>query len=290
MIPIRFILIFLFVSFGHVENMLYGQEPYVKVLGIADGAPSTTIYDLYVAKNGLLFLGTDKGLYSYDGIDFFKYEFIESLAVGVNGILEDDKGVIWCKNFSNQIFYVSGNNLLLEQHTAKYLNKSETNLIDFKVNDNRIIIATERKILSISITGNIKVLYQITSRDDRESVTSIEYDPKSKNIYAGATHDLITLFPNGEFKTNHSTFGQNEILLFDGKPFVAFQGSKNEITNFNGSRFSKPTAPLGSLIKLSEANNKLWASTSKGVFSMDTDKKKNKQTTTVRSESHRYCW
>ena len=81
----------------------HAQQPYFRELGISSGVPSINIYDLFVASDGLLYLGTDKGLFNYDGIKFRKLEFVESLAVGVNGIHEDKQGRIWCKNFSSQI-------------------------------------------------------------------------------------------------------------------------------------------------------------------------------------------
>ena len=97
----RVIFIFCFFTFFSVT----AQEPFLRKISFLEGLPSDVIYDMYVSKNGLLYLGTDKGLVSYDGIHFTLFPFDENLSNSVNSIQEDEKGVIYCKNFSNQIYY-----------------------------------------------------------------------------------------------------------------------------------------------------------------------------------------
>lgn len=270
MISIRLLYFHFVLTMLSASVILRAQEPYIKTLGIAEGVPSVTIYDLHVAKNGLLYLGTDKGLFSYDGIDFSKIEFVESLAVGVNGILEDENGTIWCKNFSSQIFLIAGNKLVLERHSAKYLNKSESNLADFFIYEGSIYLSTERKVVKINQNGEAKLLYQITSTEQLESITAIQFDTIGKILYISNTENIVALLPTGEFKMTPTIKGQTEILFFNNLPYSVFKGIRNEVVNHQNKLFKKPPIYLGSFIKLSEANDKLWLCTSQGVFRLDT--------------------
>ena len=249
------------------------QQPYYKVLGVAEGLPSLSIYDLYVAKNGLLYIGTDKGLYSYDGINFNKFEFVESLAVGVNGIVEDEKGTIWCKNFSSQIFYVNGNKLFLEKRSAEFLSKSESNLADFFIAQESVHLATEKILVRISPSGQTRLLYRISSGESRESITSINFDSSNKNIYLGTTEDMVTLYPKGEFQAIKSRKGQLESLIYKNQLYYIYKSSRNEIVDSQNHLFNKPKIELGSFIKLSEANGKMWLCTTQGVFYVDAKNK-----------------
>lgn len=93
--------------------LITAQQPFLRKISFLEGLPSDVIYDLYVSKSGLLYLGTEKGLVSYDGVHFISYPFDDNLSNSVNSIQEDSNGVIYCKNFSNQIYYLSDKQLRL---------------------------------------------------------------------------------------------------------------------------------------------------------------------------------
>lgn len=108
------VMVFLFCSF-----LAIAQEPFVRKISFLEGLPSQVIYDTYVAKNGMLYLGTDKGLIAFDGVRFKDYPFDDNLGLAVNSIQEDNNGVIWCKNFANQVFFLKDNILQLHQSSHK---------------------------------------------------------------------------------------------------------------------------------------------------------------------------
>lgn len=257
----------------------YSQEPYFKEIGSAFGIPSTVIYDLFVASDGLLYLGTDKGLYSYDGTRFRKIEFVESLAVSVNGITEDAQGRIWCKNFSSQIFYSSGNRLFLEQNAAKFLNSTEANLNDFDLFNGDLYVATEYQVVRISPNGKTKSLFHITFKDLGETITSIQVDKTSRVLFVATTIRNIKLSLEKENtvvlkNTIRKEQGQTEITFFQNRAFYNIKGNKNRIVSSEDQYFSTNGYNLGTFINLTEAAGKLWLCSSTGVYELNPKKRK----------------
>ena len=105
------------------------QEPFLRKISFLEGLPSDVIYDMYVSEKGLLYLGTDKGLVSYDGIHFNLYPFDENLSNSVNSIQEDENGVIYCKNSSNQIYFLSNERLNLDKTFNDLLLKKAVSVV-----------------------------------------------------------------------------------------------------------------------------------------------------------------
>ena len=87
----RLIFVFCFFYFFSANS----QEPFLRKTSFLEGLPSDVIYDMYVSKEGLLYLGTDKGLVSYDGVHFTLFPFDKNLSSSVNSIQENEKGIIY---------------------------------------------------------------------------------------------------------------------------------------------------------------------------------------------------
>ncbi len=245
----------------------HAQQPYFREFGPSDGLPSIQIYDLYVAKSGLLYLGTDKGLYSFDGISYKKYEFVESLAVGVDGIIEDEQGRIWCKNFSSQIFYTSGSRLLLDTLSSKILNKTDVNLTDFTVYDGSLFVATELTLYEVKADGRIQTHYKLGRGS--EAITSVAIHPKSKALLLATTSNLITLSKSGIHKKKQFN-SQVDFYTYSGEVYAIQRVIENLILDSNQRPFRNlNNADLGTFIKLSTANGRLWLCTTSGVYQLD---------------------
>jgi ligand-binding sensor domain-containing protein len=78
-----------------------------------DGLPSDEVYWVKEGSDGLLWVGCDKGLVSYDGVSFKKYKAPKARNKSMTGIFEDSKGTIWCHNFAGQIYYIKEGELHL---------------------------------------------------------------------------------------------------------------------------------------------------------------------------------
>ncbi len=79
----------------------------------ARGLPTNTIYDLLQDHHGFIWLGTDKGLFRYDGITFKPYASTGQNDKSISNLMEDASGRIWGQNFSGQYFHNQGDSLLL---------------------------------------------------------------------------------------------------------------------------------------------------------------------------------
>jgi hypothetical protein len=94
-----------------VQCLCYGQYPYVKKLNYPDQLPTNSIYDMLTDSKGRLWIGTDKGLYRFNGQAFVVAPFTNTSLTSVSYLQEDAQGKIWCMNFHNQLFYYQGDSL-----------------------------------------------------------------------------------------------------------------------------------------------------------------------------------
>lgn len=85
---------------------LQGQSMYAVNYTFKDGLPSDEVYWIEEASDGLLWVGCDKGLVSFDGVSFKKYKVPKARNKSITGIFEDSNGTIWCHNFAGQIYYI----------------------------------------------------------------------------------------------------------------------------------------------------------------------------------------
>ncbi len=86
------------------------QPNYIQFL-TDKGLQSNTIYNLFVAKNGLLYIAHSKGLCSFDGNHFTNYYHKDRPYTEVTNIMETDNGTIFCRAFNNVLFKKMGDSL-----------------------------------------------------------------------------------------------------------------------------------------------------------------------------------
>lgn len=91
------------------------QQPAFRQINKASGLPTNTIYDIKQSANGLLWLGTGKGLCRYDGVTAYLYSSNKQNGKGVTSIKDVGNGVVYCQNFTGQLFYTQGDSLIEEQ-------------------------------------------------------------------------------------------------------------------------------------------------------------------------------
>ncbi|HEU5290785.1 MAG TPA: two-component regulator propeller domain-containing protein [Cyclobacteriaceae bacterium] len=75
--------------------------------GVAEGLPSTEVYDIFQDSKGFIWFSTDNGVVKYDGFHFKSFNVADGLPDPVVfETLEDDSGKIWFRTFSGKIAYV----------------------------------------------------------------------------------------------------------------------------------------------------------------------------------------
>ena len=89
--------------------IVFSQKFSVKQLTIADGLPTNLIRCIHKASNGVLWIGTDAGLCSYDGRQLVIFDQNDGLPNNlVWAITESDLGGIWVGCYGGGIAHYDG--------------------------------------------------------------------------------------------------------------------------------------------------------------------------------------
>lgn len=253
---------------------LSAQEPFVRKISFLEGLPTQVIYDCYVAKSGLLYLGTDKGLISFDGVRFKEYPFNENLGLAVNSIQEDSKGIIWCKNFANQLFYLDDSVLILEPTSKKILEEEANNLVDYKLIDNQLWLLTEKKFFLLRKGKNPKIINQFKLNDVDKTFTALNYDSVLQKLYVASLTEMFVIDKEGKITSFPTEKGQKEIEVFNGKTFYNIKGNTNGIWDVTNQKFNTDLLAKNTyFIKMSATADDFWLCTSDGIYSLNTTTK-----------------
>lgn len=255
-----------------LTSTLFAQEPFVRKISFLEGLPTQVIYDCYVAKNGLLYLGTDKGLISFDGVRFKEYPFNENLGLAVNSIQEDSNGTIWCKNFANQLFYLDNSVLILEPISNKILQEEANNLVDYKLIDNQLWLLTEKKFFLLRKDKSPKIILQFKLNDESRVFSALNYNSDLQKLYVASLSEMFEIDKTGKINSYSTEQGQKEIEVFKGKTFYNIKANKNGIWDVSNQKFNTDLlAKNAYFIKMSATTEDFWLCTSDGFYLLNTN-------------------
>jgi signal transduction histidine kinase/ligand-binding sensor domain-containing protein len=100
----------LFLSF--VSKPCSGQSPSYIHFSVAEGLPSSEVYDVFQDKKGFMWFATDNGVVRYDGYQMEVIQSSEGLTDPVVfGFVEDSKGRIWFRTISGRLSYYFNKNI-----------------------------------------------------------------------------------------------------------------------------------------------------------------------------------
>lgn len=176
---------------------LNAQHPTFIHLSEKDGLPDVEFYDVLEDANGFIWLAADKGLYRYDGKEFKRYTNDTKKRSSVFGLMEDDKGRIWCTNISGQYFYIQNDKLITFFDLGDRL---KGQLGDFLVTPNFLII------------NGLGVLYKIDleSKKIQTLVKTLDLEGaylSNKEFYFFDKNDIVKMNFNGVVEEKlHSDF------------------------------------------------------------------------------------
>ncbi len=114
--------ILLVVCYGNSD----GQYPYVKKLNYPEQLPTQVVYDMLTDSKGYIWLGTDKGLYRFNGRAFVSIPFNRTSSKAVSFLQEDKDGVVWCMNFYNQLFSIKKDSLIQYEIDGEIVKRAST--------------------------------------------------------------------------------------------------------------------------------------------------------------------
>lgn len=250
------------------SSQVYSQEPLTRKISFLEGLPSEIIYDLFVGSDGLLYLGTDKGLITYDGVTFKQLKYKDNLGNSLNSIQEDGDGIIWSKNFANQLFILKNEYLEEDQVTKKLLHKEKANLVDYIISDKRIWILTQNKIFTFRKGGKPRHIYTLDSREGGDFLSMV-YDKNSRNLYVTTSSKILTFHNNKLLDRKSHRDGLKILELHKGQLCYNYKSTNNKcVVGINQIELSEELKNTY-LNKLSSAGNSLWLCSNNGLYEVD---------------------
>ncbi|MEM9545562.1 MAG: histidine kinase [Bacteroidota bacterium] len=143
-----------------------GQDLEYEQFTTDDGLPSMKIYNILEDSVGVLWMGTENGLVSYDGEEFIRYSHPDLLDNDIIKVVLDGEGRLYFINLNNQLGYIQNNKIQfvdVPKEIEKIINLST-------YND------------KVYVTGDFYSIKKIYSLENN-SVGSIEIKP-TDNYYA----------------------------------------------------------------------------------------------------------
>ena len=264
------ICIFIFLCFSSIN----AQSPNSYKLSSIYDFNVTTIYDIHQASNNHVWIGTDQGLFEFDGIFFKKYSST-NFQTEYSEIKEDIEGRIWCQNFTGQIFYIKNSELVL----FKDINSlSIEGLFNFNITKfPNIYISTDQGCF-VSDFYNFKIETFFKSKDDSFLINAAPNKQlaffDSKTIYANGSDIIVQ-----NKKTKESLFDYSELNNFSYRLFqeeerlfiVSNTNNYIRIIDFSKKNINENTIMNIPLMNLSsfyydKVHQQYWIGTIEGLY------------------------
>ena len=97
----------------NLTQVIHAQNPIAFQITPEEGLPSQTVYSIIQDNKGFIWLGTDAGLFRYDGIRYYEYKHPLQKSRSLTGLYKSFNGKIFMYNFNGQVFYVENDSLKL---------------------------------------------------------------------------------------------------------------------------------------------------------------------------------
>lgn len=97
---ILFVIAWMAVSLGYSQEVLYPHQQF----DLFSGLQARMLYDICKDKDGFIWLGTENGVFRFDGKNFHQYTIQDGLCDNeILRIFDDSKGNIWCAGYNSKI-------------------------------------------------------------------------------------------------------------------------------------------------------------------------------------------
>lgn len=162
------------------------QSPYFKKINTNEELSTETIYDLSEDVYGFIYLGTDRGLFRYNGIQFRRIPIIGQQSNALTSVHCLKDGNIVCRNFSGQIFQFTNDTLRPLERIEKDL--KPYNILDIRCWEEEIFIATQNGV----------EVYQLATQQKKYSIPfdlleTIEIDASGR-LFVISSNGLLSAF------------------------------------------------------------------------------------------------
>ncbi|UJP64629.1 sensor histidine kinase [Mongoliitalea daihaiensis] len=251
------------------HSSLLAQERFIRPLSFLEGLPTQTIYDIHQDPKGYLYLGTDIGVYKYNGQSFSKLPTPESWDNNFDNLFHDESGVIWVKNFANQIFKEENGALRLIPEIQDLI-KPLGGLKKFTIQSDSLFAALDNTLISIDL-NTFNPRFILKSQGPENTFFSLQ--KYNKDVFF---NNFKTIFDSNGSSSFSSPKGSKvlEFTFFKGNPYGLNRSFEGEIFQMtSGKMIDKSRLPEGTyLYFFREINDALYICTNKGLFGIDVEK------------------
>jgi ligand-binding sensor domain-containing protein len=239
--------------------------PFISNISYQAGLKTQTIFDIFIDQKGLLFLGTDQGLMSYNGTFIKTYPFRSSLSSSIDQLQQDEEGTIWCKNFSDQIFYFKNDSLIPRYNVNRFLEKNRENLTDFLISEDRIYFISEKNLYYEDKDGHIDLLY--TCKND--NILFKLYKDRTTNRIFLLSHTNVKEIKNTRLTDFRETVrGQKDMVIASESLFYFLKGNENKLYK-EDKEINVNTSANQYFYNLIKTDSLLWLCTSNGLIEIN---------------------
>lgn len=263
-------LIFLFLFVCH-SLISFGQYPNYFSYSIENGGPSNEVYCTFQDKQGYIWIGSDAGLYRFNGVNFEQFSSKELTSRAVTGVCETSSGTIFAYNFNNQLIYVKNGKLSIVKNWKEPINHLTT---DTKGN---VWISSMNGLFCFSVKTMTWTEVDDLDNDGKKEAFKFVYGVQvsgNGSIYFSVNGKLIE--HNQKRTKSHSLNLENSlepifITSSENRPFVfrmisgtIFEPFENGYRIANYPEFSKLLIGR-KLTNTQEIGNDIWVSTYSGI-------------------------
>jgi ligand-binding sensor domain-containing protein len=263
---LKILLLFSCIGFGQKPNVIDIQNKGLSELNRQ--------YSLFVNHEGLLYIGANDGMFTFDGVNYKTLVTTSILSKAVNGIKSDEANRIWCKNFSNELFQIRNDTLFVHEGVTSYLIKESKNLVDYVTYENDIYFITDGQLAKYSEKDGVEVLVNssgILKTNERfNSVIFTSLVKSGNNLYLASLNELYQYDLKTKDLKSHKAFkGQKVLTVFNQMPYMIIKGGEQKIANIFGVP-SVVTGLKGNTIfyNITTVADELWLCTSDGLYSL----------------------
>lgn len=241
----------------------------MKHYGLNDGLPNVQVFDLHGGSDQLLYIGTSNGLYRFNGIKFERIAF-QNQPASISYITEYE-GRVWCKDFSNRLFYLD-KEVLKEFLPIKTFLPQGT-LVNYHLHDSVLYLASRKELTSYCLKTK---KYKSLLVDSSETAGVFDFKASGSHIALAGTGEIVvyTLPKLEKIMTLKRPLINIELTANGGLFYLAYRGAF-DFDAFEINPETKTITKLGKLPAKVHSNflrvwqNKLFWCTNNGAYEYD---------------------
>jgi signal transduction histidine kinase len=248
------------IVFGCSLTICFGQDFTTINYSIAEGLPSSEVYDVFEDRDGFIWFGSDNGVVRFDGFELQKFSIDKGLTDPVVfGFQQDKKGRIWFRTFSGRLCYFEGGAIHpypFNDKLVSILPLSEINFV-YDSDKEQLHFAIEELLGKIDSSGNVSFDHVQAEEIHINFIGEIAlsgsptgFEGIVRSVSINGKHFAI---PDRDVKTIHR---QTRLLQYKDKLYFTI---KKQIYVYDGKSVSLLYEGPGTIISMShDDNDNVW--------------------------------